>query len=619
MKQRDFSLFKSNVFLSQAVSKESLNFCRFITTGLKNNISVVAKYNPTLLSDYFVTLDKDLHCVFENDFTDYYYGVAPQIDSALIIDSISRLEFSSLEGVDAFISAHSRCFMLHSSQKEHLLNLARYIIIAYASNYGIKIHASAECLAAATTADPTGKIITIDNDVLKIHGCPTPEILAAFSAIKFTEGNDSTWQAVADGGIYLKQIYKTADNIVLLNGSTFYSGVLLKPLMFSFLKNCYENYNTATLSIDFERTTYATVFALDGNFLYHPLLKCCKNAISDILYYDDACKLRMVEALDKVQAADESAESLLVPINMYLEQCINVNQIGISGNIVTSDNTLLLGKRSGNSIDSGFLYPGTNGNAEISDPNVSFYSYSVYADAPSILLDDRRIDFHGEITREAYAELRQDVRQEDWICYGVTVSGNVSYNKQPTKALYENTSRRLHFNVLFEQSIEEDFSSVCKTARSAVESFENERILGVEVSSYKDFTDYAVKLCSRFFERIAESKDLVESLLLLTLFFNATMRQHIIAVEDWSSTVSLTLALVIVAVTLHRCCRAVVKSIRRQHLIRHILIFRNNPYEIMQRKIYKSVSSYHYHPVAFAALQLYVENKVFDEMRDDSI
>lgn len=69
------------------------------------------------------------------------------------------------------------------------------MVIAYASNYGIRVHASPECLAALLAADAMGKILI-----------------------------------------------KNGDNIVLLNGSTFYSGVLLKPLRFSYLKNCYENY-----------------------------------------------------------------------------------------------------------------------------------------------------------------------------------------------------------------------------------------------------------------------------------------------------------------------------------------------------------------------------------------
>lgn len=38
MKTTDFSLDQSNRFLSQAVSKEELNFCSFITTGLKHNL-----------------------------------------------------------------------------------------------------------------------------------------------------------------------------------------------------------------------------------------------------------------------------------------------------------------------------------------------------------------------------------------------------------------------------------------------------------------------------------------------------------------------------------------------------------------------------------------------------
>ena len=71
MKTKDFSLDHSNRFLSQAVSKEELNFCSFIATGLKHNISVIAKYSPTTLFDGFVTLDENLRTVYVDEFTDY--------------------------------------------------------------------------------------------------------------------------------------------------------------------------------------------------------------------------------------------------------------------------------------------------------------------------------------------------------------------------------------------------------------------------------------------------------------------------------------------------------------------------------------------------------------------
>ena len=281
---------------------------------------------------------------------------------------------------------------------------------------------------------------------------------------------------------------------------------------------------------------------------------------------------------------------------------------------MTSDNKLLLGKRSGASIDSGFLYPGVNGNAEILDSNVSFYSYSVYADSPSILLNNGRIDFHGEIARETYAELRQDARCEDWICYGVTISGNISRNDPNEDGIYQCTSRRLHFNILFEQVIDQTFASVCNTTKMAVESFENEKLLGIEVYSYKNFSDYIIKLFSRVFGRIAESKDLVESILLLILFFSSPIQQHEIATGDWASKLSFALALIIVFTTLYRGIKRVAEVIRRQQQIRHILVFRKKTYDSLHRKIRRAVSGFHYHPVAYAALQLYVENHVFDEL-----
>lgn len=148
----------------------------------------------------------------------------------------------------------------------------------------------------------------------------------------------------------------------------------------------------------------------------------------------------------------------------------------------------------------------------------------------------------------------------------------------------------------------------------AVESFENERLLGIEVCSYKNFSDYIIKLLSRIFERIAESKDLVESILLLILFFSSPIQQHEIATGDWTSKLSFALALIIVFTTLYRGIKQVTEIIRRQHQIRHILVFREKTYDSLHQKIRHAVSGFHYHPVAYAALQLYVENHVFDEL-----
>ena len=138
LKLRDFSISKFNETMQKDVSKQKLNFCKAIILSHKK-ISVTLEYKPTLFHKQYAILKPDLSVDFRNDFTSYYYGASPKIDSFSVIDAISKLSFTTSEGLDTYISKHCAEFMLHEDQAEYLPDIARLILLTVSSKYGIRI------------------------------------------------------------------------------------------------------------------------------------------------------------------------------------------------------------------------------------------------------------------------------------------------------------------------------------------------------------------------------------------------------------------------------------------------------------------------------------------------
>ena len=119
----------------------------------------------------------------------------------------------------------------------------------------------------------------------------------------------------------------------------------------------------------------------------------------EIFSADEKCKSNLFDIISQ-QITDR--DRFFKDISKYLLLSFNVNQIGISSNVKTSDGKVFFGIRNRGNIDDGSLYPSVNGNAEVYDSKVSFYNQSVYEDLPSISIQDIRLYLWGEIYREAY-------------------------------------------------------------------------------------------------------------------------------------------------------------------------------------------------------------------------
>lgn len=601
-KNTQFSLTRFNRSILDALCGQRVNYGSLLAYDINRNLSVIAKYTPP---GEFVGLDSALNTeiISSTDRREFYYGVSPCLDSALMIQAISELQFLDNEKLDSFIAKHHEFFTLHTSQNKYLLDMARYITLAVASNYGVVFYADERLIKIQTNLDPYGVIMKHNKNMIVMKGCPTYSILNALQEYSYKKRGDC-WEIADPGtGIDIQSMYRSTENIGLINGDVFYSGVLLRPTEISIMEKHFENYKTSTLCFSFEKSTYATVFALDGNFVAHPILSdATRHNISEVLREDDRNKDILMKSIDGTDKTDDIIES----VNAYLQATSNVNQIGVSANIVTSDGILLVGKRNSKSIDGGHLYPSVNGNAEVADKKVSFYKYSVYEDFPTINLNDYRIDFLGEIAREAYAELRLDIPKQDWNCFGVTISGTnfpVPQNSEP----YSLTHRRMHFNLLFDATIDMSYSNIIDKSTHATESFENEKIIGIQVGYYKNKLSKCMSAIRSFFAGVLSIKDFIEASLLIILFVNSFYAYNTSMQFDISGAVSLGFAIAIIGMNLYSGINQLLTFINHRKTIKSINLYGDMVSMRIIDRFNKYLSNYTYHPVSYIAIQLHAQ------------
>ena len=616
----DFSTFSSNRYLMSNCNDQTLNFCSCIASDVDYKLSVIAKYEYEKPDSNrkFVTLNDRLQPVLSSNFENYYYGVSPAVDSELIIDAVSGMKFSTQAMLDEFIAKHCQCFMLHEDQSDYLLEAARYFLIAYSLNYGIKIKMDKTAAIDILQSDPSGLILKFKDGFLSVCGCPTVQISEQLNKLRFSKRCDGTWLFCDSGEYTIEQIYSDSDNIRLINGNVFYSGVLFRPLRFELLRNRYENYKTNTVCVYFERTTFAVVFALDRNFVNHPLL-AQNDKISKILFQDDECKRKLLNDISAINKQGEYVLKAFEAVNEYLSGSINVNQICVSGNVFSQDKFLLMGKRAANTIDSGIIYPGVNGNAELLDPAVKFYKESMYVDCPESSIKSNRIDFSDEIGREAYAELKFSGRQQNWICQGITLSGNIPNKNEQQGRVYDQSFRRMHFNIIFMQDSDMTFSELVDASAGAAEDFETNSFLGIKVNFYKNAADQAMHAVKKFLGDIVKSKDFIESLMLLILFAVSLLHNER-AFGDASSVISLILAGIIFTTTVFEASYYIARARRNKKRINTITVLEKQSFAELQKKIkqYFIKNNYKFHPAAYAAMQLHIEKQILNFYNNDN-
>lgn len=610
---KNLCIENENKSIKQGIAKNDLSFGSFIVTSPENKLSVTAKYVLPEDNKAYITLNKDFSIKKVTDLSNAYYGISPLFDYEMITEAISGFKLTNSEALDRYVSEHSDLFMMHADQEAYLLDSARYIVTSVVSIFSVKLQLSPEEAESILALDDFCKE-TADWDmkeqVLTIHGCPTDAFLEVLSPLHFREGEKRVWISDPAGDKTLKDIYSETENITLTNGKVFYSGTLIKPSRLSHPNTRYEDNGVSSVIIEFEKTTYATVFAFDNNFTEHPLLKHCKRNLVALLQLDDKAKDILISKLETEGITDRKR---FEAVNEYLNNSFNPNQIGVSGNIVTNDNVLLFTHRGADTIDCGSIYPGVNGNAEIADSNVSFYKKSMYEDYPTIYLEKYRMDFLGEINRETYAELNLDLKEEDWSCCGVFISGT-----RPAEVIseekYGDRRRRLHFNILFEQSIDKSFWEIDQKRQHATEKFESDSLMGLRIRCHNNpVTAFFSQLLSAF-RKISQLSDTWESVLLLLMFGIALFGKQTSSDPRWYTVITIVLAVIIVIATLFDAVEAIKLTYHLLKRSRKLFFYKIMSQEEKDEKISMTMNKYSYHPITYAALTLFVDNHMRENL-----
>ena len=613
MQAADFNFNSFNKSLNGNFTRD-LDFCKALSLSYDSKTAITGTYiyNDKDKCKQYSVLNERLEAETSSEMTDYYYGVSPKVDGYKIIEAIKRLTFSTTKGLEGFISKYSRCFMLYEEHSKYLLDFAKHAIITMSLKYGIRLYLPENIKEKICGFDPYGEIVLQQQEFVELHGCPTQEMLGILSDYKFSK-RDNAWH-IDEKGISIDDVYSGEDNIELLSGRVFYSGVVIKPLEIHPPKEKYENEAIKNICIDFERSTFATVCAFDEVHINHPLLEGSKNNLILMLSEDDRAKISLNEAL----LAAQNEESARRCVNAYLKSCLNVNQIVVSANLISKGNLLLLGLRNSKNIDKGCFYPGINGNAEIRDDNVDFYSYSIKEDYPTINLQKKRIDFCDEIDREMQGEINLYDYNNSWLCYGFILSGQI-----PQKPICEMEilpkKRRLHFNIIFEYNTQLTHEEIQESRNKASEAYETTFFKGIRIFCYKNLLDYISKCVLSFFEWVLQNKDIWEAVALLAVVF-LSITKGSIAEFSWFDWLSVTLAVLIIILNAFHIGEKHIKNKKWKRRCKkencktaRIIVFRREKYQKLSKKISRLLDG-ECHPAAVASTKLYIEKYVYNYM-----
>ena len=209
------------------------------------------------------------------------------------------------------------------------------------------------------------------------------------------------------------------------------------------------------------RTTFFTEDAFDNHSQNdNPLLEDNDiDLINEYFNKEDEYQLMLINKNPNITIDD---------VNEYLKISQYVNIIGVTANLSTIDDMLVVCKRGKEVEDKETIYPSANGHAEFYDQNVSFYKESAYEDVPTLVASrESRIDFIGEISRETVAELNISEFRQKWQYIGISALAI-----KPTK---DSVKRRFHFNILMKNTVNYNSKEVIMEHTKAIENYESEK------------------------------------------------------------------------------------------------------------------------------------------------
>ena len=506
------------------------SFIRFLSTTKRYKCSVTGQYlkvpeenvvhinewrNPVCDCGDIHDIDIKLADVSGDD---YYHGLAPAFTAEAVKLLIQKGGFRNIGTLLSFLkkykSYYNWVFPVESSASYGIEEFYIYTIIKMAGHFGYKFtFRNKETLNAFKDAIAEGSSFidgvtySLAGNVLTFIGGPCDEMLSFLDNFSFT----------ADGAICLKgdtgsypfslfyELQKEDGAFIhphMLGNNSYYSGVIARLMKIDAPSSPEDgNNNIRVMRLFTGRTTFATLDAFDyGNLVTHPLLRFSlegdEHSIADTVRRvrkEEYERMSLLFSYDNSKEEGQShARTLLNLINRYLSSSINSNTIAVSANLTTRDGCLIGAVRNRSSIDTGTCYCSSNGQMEFRDNLVTFYRNSVYVDLPSLSVPKgldvqyERLDFTKEIERETIAELNTSHFSATWRYYGISVLGVVNRIGDGSGAT------RLHFNVLSENTLLDDFIDVCEFRNEATESFENNRLIGLKPVKLSAFISVAV-------------------------------------------------------------------------------------------------------------------------------
>ncbi len=601
-----------------------MNLLTTLTPNKGEKISVVGKYDPYCITgDKFAALDENLNPVLkefkkDNNLENYYYGISTKLTATILINTISSLRIKNRQDLEDFIKEYHDMFMFHAKDKDKLRDFAFSAVISLLSMYSVTIVFNNKNEFKKLDERYKKKII---NNKLVIEGPLEEDLYNKLKEHTYTVWNDEIKVSKVPGsGETIEEVYKNKKNIKIPR--LFYSGCLLKTLKIE--NKTGGNVNVQSYNIFFERTSFAAVYSLN-TFVKHTFIK--DNKFYEYLKQDDelACKFR--SELEKSNTENKDI------INKYLENTISAVQIGVSGMFETSDGYIVLTNRAKGEYDADEFYPSVNGNAEIDDPNVDLYEDSVSEDCPTVRLDGSRIDFLGEINREAYAELKVDLSQSGWDCLGISICGtadnNIDYlnlkqdNKQKDKQ-NNKIERRMQLNVIFKQSlgVDKTLADVRELREKAVEKYETKSIEGIRFNVYDNWWFRTWRLIVFLGKAISEIKGIVSSAISLVLFLVLLFNKGDIG--GTTEIVSRILSGIVFAISIGNVGVSVYKTWKNNRWTKSYFVVKgqktnNKINKILEKKfpplVYgiadgkKTIIKTKFHPVTYISLKLMLEDK----------
>jgi hypothetical protein len=121
--------------------------------------------------------------------------------------------------------------------------------------------------------------------------------------------------------------------------------------------------------------------------------------------------------------------------------------------------------------------------------------------------------------------------------------------------------------------------------------------------------------CWDFFKKVLDSKEFIESVLLL-IITATSLRTLSLSLDNLSLALSVVFAILILITNIVQVNKHLLRWSKNKKTNKKINMFQSMTYDEINEKVLKKLGN-NYHPVAYAALKLHLENKIYDNLKED--